>query len=151
MSFEKKRRPNRSTNHQTPLKILFTKVDPVISKPFAQIIQKLGGCSIETPQIGDVLICDKVYRTFKFLFALCKGIPIVRSKWLEVSNKNGAFEPTEPYLLIDYDAEKRFNFTLKESIGRWLQYVIMNWLSMIRFVFLDKLINTKILYSTFNS
>lgn len=100
-----------------PPNILVTKIDSAMSQQFTHIIKQLGGFLIDTPQIGDILICDKVYRTFKFLFAVCKGIPIVRSTWLEMSHKNGKFEPTDPYLLTDFDAEKRFNFSLKKSIG----------------------------------
>lgn len=118
---ESKRRSNRnnSAEQKKSPNILMTQVDPVASKQFVSIIKKLGGFLIDTPQIGDILICDKVYRSYKFLFALCKGIPIVRSKWLEASLKNGAFEPTEPFLLADYEAEKRFNFSLKQSLGKY--------------------------------
>lgn len=94
-------------------------------KKFTHIIQQLGGFMIDTPQIGDILICDKIYRTFKFLFAVCKGIPIVRSTWLEMSHKHGKFEPTDPYLLTDYDAEKRFGFSLKKSIGKFCLIILL--------------------------
>lgn len=108
-----------TAQQQKLLNILFTKVDSTTSKHYAEIVKKLGGCLIDTPQLGDILVCDKVYRTFKFLFALCKGIPIVSSKWIEVSSRNRRFSPTEHYLLLDKDAEKRFNFSLKKSLGEF--------------------------------
>lgn len=85
--------------------------------PYINVIQNLGGFVVDTPQLGDVLICDKISRTFKFLYALAKGIPIVSSRWLEISAKNGEFEPTESYLTVDKVAEKRFKFSLRSSLG----------------------------------
>lgn len=94
--------------------ILFTKVN---SAPYAKPIQDLGGYVVDTPQLGDVLICDKISRTFKFLYAISKGIPIVTSQWLDASIKSGVFVPTDPYLVADKISEKRFHFSLKQSLG----------------------------------
>lgn len=98
-----------------PFAILFTKIN---SAPYTKAIQELGGFIVDTPQLGDVLICDKISRTFKFLYSLSKGIPIVSSLWLDSSIKNGAFESTEPYLVMDKLSEKRFHFSLKKSLGK---------------------------------
>lgn len=98
--------------------ILFTKVN---SAPYAKSIQDLGGYIVDTPQLGDVLICDKISRTFKFLYALSKGIPIVTSQWLDMSIKNGTFVDYDPHLVVDKTSEKRFHFNLKNSLGNLLK------------------------------
>lgn len=94
--------------------ILFTKVNPV---PYTNTIQNLGGYIVDTPQLGNVLICDKIARTYKFLYCLAKGIPIVTPNWLSQSAECGKFQPTDSYLIIDKNAEKRFEFSLKKSLG----------------------------------
>ncbi|XP_031631860.1 uncharacterized protein LOC116346097 [Contarinia nasturtii] len=102
-----------STRNSTRQAILFTLVNPA---PYTTVIPKLGGCIVDTVQLGTVLICDRVGRTFKFLYAMSKGIPIVSSRWLDVSAKNGEFEPTNSYLLVDKNSEKRYQFNLKKSL-----------------------------------
>lgn len=115
-----KRRPSdrqsaRSSVGSAIHQILFTKVN---SAPYMNAIQKLGGAVVDTPQLGTVLICDKISRTFKFLYALSKGIPIVTPRWLDASAKCGAFEPTDPYIVSDANSEKRFRFSLRKSLGK---------------------------------
>lgn len=117
LSTIQRRSSDRQLNRRTPkYSILFTKVNPA---PYINIISKLGGCIVDTPQFGNVLICDKISRTFKFLYAISKGIPIVSSHWLDVSEKYGKFEPAENYLVVDKNVEKRFNFNLKKSLGNY--------------------------------
>lgn len=82
-------------------------------------IQNLGGCIVDTPQLGNVLICDKISRTFKFLYAISKGIPIVSSHWLDVSAEQNEFQSLDNYLVIDKNVEKRFNFNLRKSLGNF--------------------------------
>lgn len=106
-------RKSRSTDR---LGILFTKVNPA---PYTKIIENLGGFIVETPQCGNVLICDRISRTFKFLYCLAKGLPIVTPAWLSKSAEYGKFQPTDTYLIIDKNAEKRFNFNLKTSLGNF--------------------------------
>lgn len=105
----------RSDRKSSRLAILFTKVNPV---PYAKGIEQLGGFIVDTPQLGGVLICDKISRTFKFLYALSKGLPIVSSQWLDISIKTGAFQSPESFLLDDKIAEKRFHFNLRKSLGK---------------------------------
>lgn len=103
--------------HSNRLCILFTKVNPA---PYTKIIDNLGGSVVDTPQLGGVLICDKISRTFKFLYCLAKGLPIVTPNWLAKSAERGYFQPTDSYLITDIAAEKRFNFSLKKSLGKLL-------------------------------
>lgn len=103
-------KPRSSTTYS----ILFTQTKP---DPFIKVIPQLGGCIVDTPQLGNILICDKVSHTFKFLYALAKGIPIVSPRWLEKSAKYGEFQSTEPYLLNDKKAEAKYAFSLRRSLG----------------------------------
>lgn len=117
-----------STRKTVPFAVLFTQVKPA---PYTDIIQQLGGCVVDKPQLGSVLICNEISRTFKFLFALARGIPIVTSKWLEQSAATSAFVSTEPFLTIDKKAEKRFKFSLKKSLGTFLFVFILNLFSVL--------------------
>lgn len=106
-------RPNSTVD--SPVNILFTKINP---KPYVHDIKSLGGFIVDTPQLGTILICDTTIRTFKFLYAIIKGIPIVTSKWLDASRKAATFVPLDSFLLTDIEAEKRFHFSLKQSLGK---------------------------------
>lgn len=107
-------------SHSARLCILFTKVNPA---PYTKIIENLGGSIVDTPQFGHVLICDSVSRTFKFLYCLAKGLPIVTPTWLSKSSERGYFQPTDSYLIVDHNAEKRFNFNLKISLGKHFNFI----------------------------
>lgn len=124
----KRRHSDRTLNtrksHSDRLSILFTKVNPA---PYTKIIENLGGFIVDTPQLGNVLICDKISRTFKFLYCLAKGLPIVSPNWLSKSAECGQFQPTDSYLIIDKNAEKRFNFNLRKSLGKFSIHFNLLW------------------------
>lgn len=125
-TLSKRRHSDRNSTRKFPsnrLCILFTKVNPA---PYTKIIENLGGSIVDTPQLGGVLICDKISRTFKFLYCLAKGLPIVTPNWLAKSAERGYFQPTGDYLIADKVAEKRFNFNLKKSLGKLLLQLIVN-------------------------
>lgn len=62
------------------------------------------------------MVADKFRRTFKFICAICKSIPIVATQWINDSiNKNGFVNPHE-YILKDAEAEKNYDFQLKDSL-----------------------------------
>lgn len=51
--------------------------------------QITGGSIVERTEQADILLTEKVYRTWKFLSSLARGIPIVSPKWMEmVESKN---------------------------------------------------------------
>lgn len=117
-AYSKRRLSNRNSSRKSSkLCILFTKVNPT---PYTSIIENLGGFIVDTPQFGNVLVCDRISRTFKFLYCLAKGIPVVTPNWLSKSAEYGQFQPTDLYLISDKTAEKRFNFNLKKSLGKHL-------------------------------
>ncbi|XP_057321848.1 uncharacterized protein LOC130665461 isoform X2 [Microplitis mediator] len=96
-------------------KILFKGIK---SKIYEKMIRKLGGVITDNPTIATVLIAEKISKTYEFISALVRGIPIVSIEWLHMSiEKNRFIEPTE-YLLEDVKAEKMLNFNFKKSLMR---------------------------------
>lgn len=73
---------------------------------------------MEDPAKCDVLVTDKVRRTYKFLCALAKGIPIVTIDWLRDSESAAQFLDWEGYLLKDPAAEAKFGFRLRKSLNK---------------------------------
>lgn len=62
---------------------------------------------------------DKSFRTFKFLLAMARGIPIVTSQWLDDINTAKSVKKTLPldkYLFSDPAFEKKHKFTLGRSL-----------------------------------
>ncbi|XP_072763916.1 uncharacterized protein Mu2 [Anoplolepis gracilipes] len=95
-------------------KVLFTGITKI--KDYSQIVKMLGGNKVEDPAKCSILVTDKVRRTYKFLCALAKGIPIVTTGWLKTSGATGRFLDWEKYILKDPAAEAKFGFRLRESL-----------------------------------
>lgn len=77
-----------------------------------------GGTEVDDLSKCTILITDKIVRTFKFLCALSKGIPIVSASWLENSSKANRFLNWEDYLLKDPAGESRYQCNLQESLEK---------------------------------
>lgn len=73
---------------------------------------------METPKLCTVLVTDKVRRTYKFLCALAKGVPIVSINWLSDSESAAQFLDWEGYILKDRVAEAKFGFRLRKSLDK---------------------------------
>lgn len=78
----------------------------------------LGGSKVEDPAKCTILVTDKVRRTYKFLCALAKGIPIVAIDWLKDSETTSRFLDWENYILKDPAAEAKFGFRLRKSLDK---------------------------------
>lgn len=78
----------------------------------------IGGSRVETPNLCTVLVTDKVRRTYKFLCALAKGVPIVSVNWLSDSESARQFLEWESYILKDLVAEAKFGFRLRKSLDK---------------------------------
>ncbi|KAL6255044.1 hypothetical protein P5V15_013377 [Pogonomyrmex californicus] len=98
----------------TKHKILFTG----ITEDYSKIIKMLGGSKVDDPANCTVLVTDKVRRTYKFLCALAKGIPIVTIDWLNDSETAAQFLNWENYILKDPVAEAKFGFRLRKSLDK---------------------------------
>lgn len=73
---------------------------------------------MEDPANCTVLVTDKVRRTYKFLCALAKGIPIVTIDWLRDSETAARFLEWENYILKDPATEAKFSFRLRKSLDK---------------------------------
>ncbi|XP_049858430.1 uncharacterized protein LOC126349960 [Schistocerca gregaria] len=101
-------RPTKTT-HQ----VLFTGLnDPRLQTT----VQNLGGKIMEKPEDCNVLVTDKVRRTYKFLCVMGQGKPIVSPDWLLKSQKSGRFLDPWEFLLNDKENETKFKFSLKKSL-----------------------------------
>ncbi|CAG2056716.1 unnamed protein product [Timema podura] len=75
-----------------------------------------GGTVVEEPEKCTVLVVDRVRRTYKFLSAAARGLPIVSPNWLKNCQKQGHFVGTESFILQDKESEKKFKFQLTETL-----------------------------------
>ncbi|XP_070172312.1 GRIP and coiled-coil domain-containing protein [Polyergus mexicanus] len=95
-------------------KVLFTG----ITEDYNDIVKTLGGNKVEDPAKCSILLTDKVRRTYKFLCALARGIPIVTINWLKDSESATRFLDWEGYILKDPAAEAKFGFRLRKSLDK---------------------------------
>ncbi|XP_029158904.1 dentin sialophosphoprotein isoform X2 [Nylanderia fulva] len=105
---------SNSTPSAVKHKILFTG----ITEDYSIIIKTLGGNKVEDPAKCTILVTDKVRRTYKFLCALAKGVPIVAINWLKDSESAARFLDWESYILKDPAAEAKFGFRLRKSLDK---------------------------------
>lgn len=105
---------NTSTSSAMRHKVLFTG----LTEDYNKLIKTLGGIKVEDPAKCTVLVTDKVRRTYKFLCALAKGVPIVAIDWLKDSETAERFLDWENYILKDPAAEAKFGFRLRKSLDK---------------------------------
>uniref|UniRef100_A0A1Q3G150 Mediator of DNA damage checkpoint protein 1 n=1 Tax=Culex tarsalis TaxID=7177 RepID=A0A1Q3G150_CULTA len=102
----------KSTRAAKP-RLMFTKMSP---EPYKRIITRAGGTIVDLPELASILVSDRVYRTYKFLCAMARGIPIVGQPYLEeVQRRRELIDPWD-YILADAEMERRFKFDLKKSL-----------------------------------
>lgn len=90
-------------------RVLFTGMsDPKLEA----IIKKLGGAIANNPQDCTVLVTDKVRRTVKLLCTAAQGKPIVTPNWIVKSQAAGHFLDPWQHLIVDKEAERKYNFQL---------------------------------------
>ncbi|XP_053156524.1 mediator of DNA damage checkpoint protein 1 isoform X3 [Hemicordylus capensis] len=107
---------NRAQGSGVPVpKVLFT---GVIDEEGEHVVTELGGSLAESVFDCTHLVTDRVRRTVKFLCALARGIPIVTLDWLEKSRRNSSFLVPSSFLVHDPEQEKKFCFSLTESLQR---------------------------------
>ncbi|KAM8846850.1 mediator of DNA damage checkpoint protein 1 isoform 1-T2 [Synchiropus picturatus] len=94
-------------------KVLYT---GVVDEAGEKVLTRLGGSMAKGVADMNCLVTDKVRRTVKFLCAVAKGIPVVTTTWLEKSGKAGSFLEPGAFIVKDPEQEKKFNFSLEESL-----------------------------------
>ncbi|XP_046807373.1 myb-like protein X isoform X2 [Lucilia cuprina] len=105
-----------STTTTTTL-ISMTMVDPEL---FQDLIRHNKGFwnVAKYPADSEILVMDKAFRTFKFLLAMARGIPIVTSKYLKKLNESKSPKSIKinDYLFTDEEFEKKHKFSLVKSL-----------------------------------
>uniref|UniRef100_A0A1A9W058 Mediator of DNA damage checkpoint protein 1 n=1 Tax=Glossina brevipalpis TaxID=37001 RepID=A0A1A9W058_9MUSC len=69
------------------------------------------------PLNSELLIMDKGNRTYKFLLAMAKGIPIVTTEWIKKVNESHSLIPFTDYFFSDPVFEKKYKFSILKSVG----------------------------------
>lgn len=92
-------------------------VDPELFKKLVKNSNGLWNISMN-PAESDILVMDKAFRTFKFLLAMARGIPIVTSDYLRKINEMQSIKkvPIVDYLFSDAEFEMRHKFSLVKSL-----------------------------------
>lgn len=72
---------------------------------------------VEDPLDSELLIMDKGSRTYKFLLAMAKGIPIVTTEWIKKVNERRALIPFKNDFFSDPVFESKYKFSVLKSLG----------------------------------
>lgn len=103
----------RKSSRVSKPRLMFTKMSP---EPYKRMITRAGGAIVDLPELASILVSDRVYRTYKFLCAMARGIPIVGQPYLEeVQRRRELIDPWD-HILEDAEMERRFKFSLKKSL-----------------------------------
>jgi len=100
----------------------------------------LGGTVTDEITQRSVLVTDKIRCTMKILSAIARGCPIVNTNWLKHSYTvkkfqgfflaclllstvyniiiSNFFVDVDDFIIVDKDAERKYNFQLKESLAK---------------------------------
>ncbi|XP_065361467.1 DNA ligase 1 isoform X2 [Calliphora vicina] len=108
---------NNSSSASSTISISMTMVDQELFKNLVQNSKGFWNIA-KNPLDSEVLVMDKAFRTFKFLLAMARGIPIVTSEYLKKMNKSttGKKVRINDYLFADAEFEKKHKFSLDKSL-----------------------------------
>ncbi|XP_030766566.1 mediator of DNA damage checkpoint protein 1-like isoform X2 [Sitophilus oryzae] len=106
--------PERGLRRQKP-KVVFTMME---SPQMESFIKHLGGSVVDSVTTCTVLVTEHVKRSQKLLCAVGSGKPICSPKWIIASKKAHEFLDPWDYILHDTEAEKKWKFSLKESLNK---------------------------------
>ncbi|KAL9895548.1 mediator of DNA damage checkpoint protein 1-like [Glossina fuscipes fuscipes] len=113
---EESNMPSTSALSKKCLQISTTMVD----KNFLnELIQNSKGqwTVTDDPLNSEILIMDKGVRTYKFLLAMAKGIPIVTTQWIQKVNETRSLKPVKNYFFSDPVFEKKYKFSVANSLN----------------------------------
>uniref|UniRef100_A0A1B0A1N5 Mediator of DNA damage checkpoint protein 1 n=1 Tax=Glossina pallidipes TaxID=7398 RepID=A0A1B0A1N5_GLOPL len=108
--------PSTSALSKRCLQISTTMVDKNLLK---ELIRNSKGqwTLADDPLNSELLIMDKGVRTYKFLLAMAKGIPIVTTQWIQQVNETRSLKPFKNYFFSDPVFEKKYKFSLADSLN----------------------------------
>ncbi|XP_050528094.1 putative uncharacterized protein DDB_G0282133 isoform X2 [Daktulosphaira vitifoliae] len=81
-------------------------------------VEKTGGCVTDDITQCSILVTDKIRCTMKILSAIARGVPVVTANWLKHSYTVKMFQDVDEFIVVDNDAERKYNFQLKESLTK---------------------------------
>ncbi|XP_060522251.1 uncharacterized protein LOC132699503 isoform X2 [Cylas formicarius] len=111
----------RNLRKQKP-KVVFTMMD---SPQMEAMIRQLGGSVVQSVNSCTVLVTEQVKRSQKLLVAIGLSKPICSPKWITDSKRKGSFLDPWDYILRDQEAEKKWNFSLEESLNRSMRMKLL--------------------------
>uniref|UniRef100_A0A182N7U1 BRCT domain-containing protein n=1 Tax=Anopheles dirus TaxID=7168 RepID=A0A182N7U1_9DIPT len=96
-------------------RLIFTRMSP---EPYRKCIARAGSKIVDIPELATILVTDRIFRTYKFLCATAKGIPIVGQSYLDALQSSDEDEPVDAWdhILSDPDTEKRYKFRLRDTL-----------------------------------
>uniref|UniRef100_A0A182KD64 Mediator of DNA damage checkpoint protein 1 n=1 Tax=Anopheles christyi TaxID=43041 RepID=A0A182KD64_9DIPT len=96
-------------------RLMFTRMS---SEPYRKCIARAGCKIVDIPELATILVTDRIIRTYKFLCAVAKGIPIVGQSYLDALQRSEANEQINPWdhILSDVETEKRYKFQLRDTL-----------------------------------
>ncbi|XP_044745438.1 putative leucine-rich repeat-containing protein DDB_G0290503 [Coccinella septempunctata] len=109
--------PNRAKRKLKP-KVVFTMME---NPRLEAQIKQLGGSVVDSIETGTVLLTKFVKRSMKLLSAVGLGKPICSEEWVLQSKKESNFLDPWDFILVDKEAEEKWDFSLKTSLERSLQ------------------------------
>ncbi|CAG9860682.1 unnamed protein product [Phyllotreta striolata] len=96
-------------------KVVFTMLD---NPQLESYIKHLGGSIVDSVSAATVLVTGSVKRSQKLLSAIGQGKPICGPDWIHSSKANRNFLDPWDCILVDKEAEEKWDFSLKESLRR---------------------------------
>ncbi|XP_050295877.1 mediator of DNA damage checkpoint protein 1 isoform X2 [Anthonomus grandis grandis] len=107
--------PQRESSRRQKHKVVFTLMEnPLLESQ----IRQLGGSMGTSMNTCTVLVTESIKRTPKLLSAVGLGKPICSPNWILESKKAHEFLDPWEHILTDPEAEKKWDFSLKESLNR---------------------------------
>ncbi|KAF2883431.1 hypothetical protein ILUMI_22741 [Ignelater luminosus] len=96
-------------------KVVFTMMN---SPELESLIRSLGGIIVDSVSACTVLVTGTLKRSQKLLSAVGLAKPICSPNWLQECKKANKFLDPWDYILEDEEAERNWDFSLKESLER---------------------------------
>ncbi|KAL9910773.1 mutator 2 isoform 1-T1 [Glossina fuscipes fuscipes] len=116
MNVEGSNIPLTSTSSKRCLQISATMIDKDL---FEELVRNSRGLwtVANDPLDSELLIMDKGSRTYKFLLAMAKGIPIVTTEWIKKVNEGRTLISFKNDFFSDPVFERKHKFSVLKSLG----------------------------------
>lgn len=72
------------------------------------------------------MISRQIFRTEKFLTAICRGIPILDQTWVNSTIETGIIQDPDNFYLKDVQKEILFGFTLQSAVQKAVEHKLLS-------------------------